>query len=264
MVLATAGERRVDHDRSAHGGINVGDPERLVSAVAGGALALYGLKRRGWSGLSLAALGAELIRRGASGHCRVYGALGMSTATGGTRIEPRAPGEIVSDAATVDARKAIKIERSITIARPRAELFAIWRNFDRLPEFIPDLESVTTLGGGRSHWVARVPGGKRVEWDSEVINELPGELIAWKTVGEPDVAHAGSVHFTDSPGGRGTEMRIVLDYEPPGGKLGALLAAFTRLFGQAPDSKIQEDLRRFKMTVEAGDVSTIESQTFGR
>jgi len=165
-------------------------------------------------------------------------------------IEPRAPGEIVSAAATVDARKAIKIEERVTIDRPRDELFRIWRSFEQLPNYAKDLESVTALEDGRSHWVARVPGGRRVEWDSEMVNEIPGELIAWKTVGNPDVAHAGSVHFRDVAGGA-TDVRIVVDYEPPGGRLGGLLHAFTKLFGQSPDQKIRADLATFKARVES-------------
>ena len=164
-------------------------------------------------------------------------------------IEPRAPGEIVSAAATVDARKAIKIEEHITIDRPRDELFRIWRNFEQLATYANDLESVTALDDGRTHWVARVPGGRRVEWDSEMVNEIPGELIAWKTVGNPDVSHAGSVHFRDAGGA--TEVRIVVDYEPPGGRLGALVHAFTKLFGQSPDQKIRGDLQAFKERVES-------------
>ncbi|HWJ13076.1 MAG TPA: SRPBCC family protein [Gemmatimonadaceae bacterium] len=165
-------------------------------------------------------------------------------------IEPRAPGEIVSAAATVDARKAIKIEEHITIDRPRDELFRIWRNFEQLPKHANDLESVTAVGDGRTHWVARVPGGKRVEWDSEMVNEIPGELIAWKTVGNPDVAHAGSVHFRDAGAGA-TDVRVVVDYEPPGGRLGALVNAFTKLFGQSPEQKIRGDLKTFKERVES-------------
>ena len=166
-------------------------------------------------------------------------------------IEPRAPGEIVSAAATVDARKAIKIEEHITIDRPRDELFRIWRNFEQLPKHANDLESVTAVGDGRTHWVARVPGGKRVEWDSEMVNEIPGELIAWKTVGNPDVAHAGSVHFRDTGAGT-TDVRIVVDYEPPGGRLGTLVDAFTKLFGQSPQQKIRGALKKFKEQVESG------------
>ena len=177
----------------------------------------------------------------------------MSAAAGHSGIEQRRPGELVSNAATVDARKAIKIEERLRINRPPSELYAIWRDFTRLPEFTNDLESVTTIGDGRSHWVAKMPGGKRVEWDAELVNDIPDELIAWKTVGHPDVAHAGSVHFDPAADTRATDMRFIIDYEPPAGRLGALVAAFTRLFGQSPESKIRADLQRFKERVEVGE-----------
>src|SRR5581483_12011328 len=95
-------------------------------------------------------------------------------------IPPREPGEIVSRAATVNARKAVKIEHAETVDRPRAELYRLWRSFEQLPRYFDDLESVRQSADGRTHWVLEVPGGKRVEWDSETVNDLPGELIAWK------------------------------------------------------------------------------------
>jgi uncharacterized membrane protein len=150
----------------------------------------------------------------------------------------------------VDARRAIRIERSITIDRPCDSLYAIWRDLVRLPEYIEHIASVRRLGDGRAHWVARLPGEEPIEWDSETVNDIPDQLIAWKTVGQPDIAHAGSVHFTDAPGG-GTVVRVVIDYEPPGGRLGTLVAAFTRLFGRAPEGLIDDELRRFKTRVEA-------------
>jgi uncharacterized membrane protein len=263
MVMATAGASRVNHAQSSNDGLNVSQPERILSMISGGALAMYGLQRRDWRGLSLALLGAELVRRGASGHSVLYDAFGLSTAQRAAG-EPRRRGDLASPAATVDARHAIKIERSVTINRPRQELFALWRDFRNLPDLVDDLESVTDVGAGRSHWVAALPGGKTIEWNAELVNEIPGELIAWKTVGDSDVAHAGSVHFRDAPGRRGTEMKIVIDYEPPGGRLSALLAAFSRLFGQSPDSKVREDLRRFKMRLETGEVASVAGQTSGR
>jgi len=251
MVLTTIGERRVGNDPWGIRDKNVGDAERLVCLVSGGALAAYALRRREQRSVALALLGAELIRRGATGHCYIFKALGIRTADDAGRIPPRAPGEVVSDAATVDARRAVKIERRIRIARPRAELFAVLRNFARLAEIIPDFQSVVPLGDARSHWVARVPRDGQVEWNAEIINEIPGELIAWKTVGAPDLSHAGSVHFKDLSNGRGTEIRVVLDYEPPGGLLGVSLETVTRGLGHAADAKIRENLQRFKTMMES-------------
>src|SRR4051812_2429948 len=120
---------------SSSAGLNVGKNERIVSMVAGGALALYGLQRRDLKGVVLALIGAEVVRRGKTGHCRLYDALGVSTADGAGVVPPRAKGEIVSDAATVNARESVKIKESITINRPRAEVYGVWRDFQSLPQY---------------------------------------------------------------------------------------------------------------------------------
>ena len=121
--------------------------------------------------------------------------------------EQREPGELVSKAATVDARKAIKIEERIKVNRPAAQLYAIWRTFEDLPDYVAELDSVTSVTTDRSHWIAELPGGRHIEWDAEIVNDIPNELIAWKTVGNPDVAHAGSIHFRDADGGRWFRQR---------------------------------------------------------
>lgn len=164
-------------------------------------------------------------------------------------IPPREPGEIVSRAATVDARKAVKIEHAVTVDRPRMELYRLWRGFDQLPRYFEDLETVTSSADGHTHWVLAIPTSQRIEWDSEIVNDIPGELIAWKTIGDSDVAHAGSVHFRDVSG-EGTEVRVVIDYEPPGGRTQPLVGAFTHLFGGAPAAKLAKELRAFKEKVE--------------
>ncbi len=171
----------------------------------------------------------------------------MSKPTDGRSVPPRAPGEVVSDAATVNARKSVKIRESITISRPRAEVYAIWRDFARLPSYIEDLE-IVTVSGNRSHWRMKLPVGTHSEWDAEIVNDVPGEIVAWKTVGASDLAHAGSINLRDVPGG--TEMRVEIDYEPPGGKLSELVTRFAGLFGQSPDAKVRADLEHFKERVE--------------
>jgi uncharacterized membrane protein len=179
----------------------------------------------------------------------------MRRTTDGPTFPPRAPGEIVSNAATVDARAALKIRETIAINRPRTELYAIWRDFSHLPEYFPDIESVTVQNGRDSHWVARLPGGGHVEWDAEIVNDIPNEIVAWKTVRDSAIPHAGAVNFRDSSSG--TEMRVEIDYEPPGGKVGALVARFANLFGQSPEAKIRRDLRRFKEQVERDSTEAV-------
>ena len=114
-----------------------------------------------------------------------------------------------------------------------------------------------TRGDKRSHWVAKAPLETTVEWDAEIITEREGSLIGWRSLEGSEVDTAGSVHFTPAPAGRGTEVRVVLKYDPPAGKVGAAVA---RMFGAAPEQEIEEDLRRFKQIMEAGEAPTTLGQ----
>jgi len=253
------------HLHSGHGaksvptnGRNVGSAERVASVLGGSALTTYGLRRKDLVGTALALLGGYLLERGISGRCAAYDALGVSTAEGGMTLSLK---KQHGPAAVLDASKARKIERSVTIDQPRAEIYRFWRNFENLPRIMSHLESVTVVSPERSHWKAQAPMGKAVEWDAVIINEIENELIAWKSVDEATVPNAGSVHFRDAPAGRGTEVKVVLEYQPPAGALGARVAKF---LGEDPDTQVREDLRRFKQMIEAGETPTIEGQPSGR
>lgn len=235
------------------GTVNVGHTERWVSAIGGGALALYGVTRGSLGGIALALLGAALVQRGMSGHCNVYEAIGHDTSEAARRSQ--------NDNVSVRAGRGFKIERSVTINRPADELYSFWRSFENLPRFMNHLESVRVTSEKNSHWVAKAPAGTSVEWDAEVYNEKENELIAWRTLEGADVPSAGSVHFEPAAGGRGTIVRVILKYDPPGGAIGAAIA---RLFGENPEQQISEDLRRFKQLMETGEVATVEGQTSGR
>jgi uncharacterized membrane protein len=145
---------------------------------------------------------------------------------------------------------AIRFRRSTAINRPAAELYRFWRDFQNLPRFMYHLQSVQVTGERRSHWVTKAPAGRSVEWDSEVTEERPDELIAWRSVGG-DVENSGSVKFEPQPGGRGTIVRVDMRYYPPGGVAGA---AFAMLFNEAPEQQIADDLRRFKQIIETGEI----------
>ncbi len=234
-------------------GVNVGQIERWASALGGGALALYGITRGSLGGIALALVGAALVQRGATGHCNLYSAMNYSTAgDAGLRN---------SDNVSVAGDRGTKVEKSVTVDRPAAELYRFWRNFENLPRFMNHLESVHVTGERRSHWVAKAPAGTTVEWDAEIYNEKEGELIAWRTLEGSQVASAGSVRFEEAAGGRGTTVRVVMKYDPPGGALGAAVA---RLFGENPEQQISEDLRRFKQLMETGEPITTEGQSSGR
>jgi len=166
----------------------------------------------------------------------------------------------IQSAADSVARE-IHVETSIAINKSPEELYAFWRDFKNLPIFMKNLESVTEMDRWNSHWVAKGLGGARVEWDAEVYNEEENKLIAWRSLENADVVNAGSVRFEKAPEGRGTYVRVTMNYNPPAGKLGATVA---QLLGTEPLQLIKEDLRRLKQVLEAGEIATIAGQTSGR
>lgn len=240
-------------EESEGSSINVGPTERVVSTVAGGLIAVAGLSRGSLPGLLLAAVGGGLAYRGVSGHCPAYESLGINTSE--------------SDSAAAAApedyyRHGIHVDVSMTIERTPWDLYQFWRNFENLPRFMEHLESVNVIDEKRSHWVAKAPAiaGGKVEWDAEIINDEPNSLVAWRSLENANVDNAGSVRFVPGPEGRGTEVRVVIDYIPPGGRLGKWVA---KLFGEEPTQQIREDLRRFKRLMETGEIPTTQGQPKG-
>ncbi|WP_232429405.1 SRPBCC family protein [Noviherbaspirillum autotrophicum] len=157
-------------------------------------------------------------------------------------------------------RTMLHVEKSITINRSAEECYRFWHDFENFPSFMKHLDTVQITGENRIHWKAKGPAGTHVEWDAELIADEPGQYIAWHSLQGADVDHSGSVHFEHAPGGRGTIVRVVLQYNPPGGTAGAWIA---RLFGEAPEQQIDEDLRRFKWLIETGEVPTTVGQPSG-
>jgi uncharacterized membrane protein len=219
--------------------VNVGRRERWISAVAAAAVAAYGLRRRRGRQILLPIAGA-LIGRAVSGRCAVNQMLGRNTALDDMPSSP---------VTSVRRGDGVKVEESVVLNRPRGEVYRFWRNLENLPRFMDHLEAVTVLDERRSHWTAKGPAGSRVEWDAEIHNEIPNELIAWRSLEGSEVDNAGSVHFVPTENGD-TEVRVVLRYDPPAGKLGATVA---RLFGEDPSRQVADDLRRLKQVVEAGE-----------
>ncbi|HVE50261.1 MAG TPA: SRPBCC family protein [Casimicrobiaceae bacterium] len=157
--------------------------------------------------------------------------------------------------------RTVRVEKNLAVGKSPDECYAMWREFENFPRFMHFVESVTTMGATRSHWVARAPGGAKIEWDAEITNDQPGKLIAWRSVDEADVEHAGVVRFEPGRDGRGTWLRVEIQYLPPGGALGAMLA---HVMGAVPSEVIEEDVRRFKRLIETGEVPTIEGQPHGK
>jgi uncharacterized membrane protein len=139
------------------------------------------------------------------------------------------------------------VHESVRIERSADELYRFWRQLENLPRFMSNLEAVADLGNGRSHWVAKGPAGAKVEWDAELVNDVPDKLIGWRSLPGSEIVSAGSVHFRPTRGGRSTQVTVRLQYEPPAGKAGATVAW---LLGRDPSQAIREDLRRLKQMLE--------------
>jgi uncharacterized membrane protein len=231
-----AGETRVRQRR------NISETERWVSMAAGAGLVAYGLTRRRGTGLLVAGLGAWLARRGMTGHCDTYQLLGLNTA--GTGEDTR--GALGGPAGVI-------VEESVVINRPISELYRFWRNLENLPRFMSHLESVERITDTLSRWRAKAPAGTTVEWNAEIINEVPDQVIGWRSIEGSDVVSAGSVNFDEAAGGRGTRVQVRLQYSPPGGKVGDAVA---RLLGSDAATQIRQDLQRFKQLVESGQTTT--------
>ena len=259
MAVASLKHEWHDHadmDMARGPAVNVGQMERWLSMVAGGALAAYAFKRRSVQGGTAALAGAALLYRGATGHCDVYQALGVNRAgQDGTRTKADQGSDTRQQ---LGGSAGIHVEESVTINKPVGEVFRFWRNFENLPKFMKHLDSVSAREAGISHWVACGPAGMKVEWDARVINEIDVKLIGWQSLEGSMVSTAGAVNFRETD--RGTDVRVHLQYNPPAGKLGAAVA---RWFGEEPNIQIREDLRRFKQLMETGEIPTTDGQPRG-
>ena len=185
-----------------------------------------------------------------------------STPAPANSVETSAPPEkkVSPSRIVVKGDRGVKVTRAITIRRPADELFAFWRQIENLTRIIKHPVEITRVSDLTSHWAVGAPGDRKVEWDATIINEHPEELIAWRSREEAEIPNAGSVRFHPAPGDEGTEVTVNFEYDPPAGKLGALVAKFT---GEEPARQVEEALRRFKALMEAGEIPTTEGQPVG-
>ena len=162
----------------------------------------------------------------------------------------------------VGLKEDIRVEKTVTIDRPASELYSYWRDFTNLPQFMGHLKSVNNLdeAGTKSHWVANAPLDLNVEWDAEIIQDESDRLIAWNALDNADIHNCGFVRFQPATGNRGTQVKVVLEYQPPGG---GLTNAIAKLFGESPQEQIGDELNRFKQLMETGEIATTEGQPKG-
>lgn len=229
---------------------NVGTVERVASVAAGLTLIAWAAqRRRPQRGLEkiAATFGASLLGRGLTGYCPVNGAMGRERRRDDTKR-------------ALAGSRGVNVSESITIDRPVADVFPLWSDPAQAARFMRDVERVDVLDDQRSRWTVRGPGGVRLTFDSEIINVVDNELVAWRTLPGADVASAGSVRLRPR-GDAATELIVTLQYDPPGGKAGAAVAA---LLGRSPASRLRDDLRRLKALLETGEVPTVRRQPAGR
>jgi uncharacterized membrane protein len=149
------------------------------------------------------------------------------------------------------AQAEVEVTKAITVRRPPQETYDFWRDFGNLPRFMEHLESVEVSGERRTHWRARGPAGRSIEWDAEIVEDRPGELIAWRSEPGAAVRNSGGVRFAKAPDDQGTEVTVELRVAPPAGDLGLAIA---RVLGEDPGMQLADDLRRFKQVLETGEV----------
>jgi uncharacterized membrane protein len=217
---------------------NVSSTERLVTVLAGAALLGYAWRSNS-KGMGFA--GAGLLLRGATGYCPGYDAMGVNHAD--TR-----------DA--LSGGRGVHVRESITINSPAEGLYRFWRQLEGLPEVMPHLHKVEQFDAKRSRWTTKAFEAVPITWDAEIINEVPYETIGWKTLPGQAVQHAGSVTFKPAPAGRGTDVRVHLQYAAPGGKAAAWLAW---LAGQDPARLTREGLRALKRRFEGPQIEAVGS-----
>lgn len=203
------------------------DLMRWGAMVGGGAVALLGLSRRSKSGVALAAAGGLLAYRGAT-------------------LNPD--------------QQEFHAESSFAIECSPEKAFQFWRNFENLPRFMRNLESVKVLDNRRSEWNAVGRFGKPIRWRAEIVEEKPNEWIVWRSLPDSDLDCRGSVHFLPAVGNRGTVVTAAMQYSPPAGAVGKAVAI---MLAKDPQFMLREDLRRFKALMEAGEVPNVEGQSHG-
>jgi uncharacterized membrane protein len=212
-------------------GVNVPRNERIAMALGGAVAIALGVRhafdRRPIAGGLLAAVGSAALLRAATGRCPAYRA--------------RA------------ARKGIQIRRAVTVQSSPREVYELWRDFSNLPRFLKHISQITTERTGRSHWIAQV-GGRRLEWDVEIVEDVAPRRLRWRSLPGGDVRHEGTLELRAAPGDHGTVVEIKLHWLPPGGVFVA--APLYTLLRKLASVEVGRDLARFQQLIETGEVTT--------
>jgi uncharacterized membrane protein len=228
-----------------------------LGLLSGRAPAAFATSRVVGDAMDLALLGASLR----SPDCNPSRIAVAATAVAGVAaVDLYASKRDVSTALAAATQETAPVTVALAMNRPAQEIYEFWRKLENLPRFMRHVESVRETGERTSRWVAKIPGGTSVEWDSEILEDRPGEYISWRTLGDSEVKHTGNVRFEAARGGSGTIVRVEMQYDAAGGNLAARVAS---VFSAAPETMVKEDLRRLKQLLEAGEIATTRGQPAG-
>lgn len=218
--------------------VNVHPVERYASMMLGGVLLFRSIRRDSLGG---AALAVVLLCRGISGHCYLYQMFGI--ATNKERGEKALNG-------------AVEVVRAITVEKPANEVYRFWHEPERLSQVMKDFVEITPIGENRTHWQVRAPFKRRIEWDTQVVEDRPGEILRWKSL-DGGALSEGWVSFQPAPRDWGTETTLHLRFNPLGKRV-------VRRLGIALPVFAEKALRRSKSLVETGEIPTLEHNPVAR
>ncbi|OBG28999.1 SRPBCC family protein [Mycobacterium sp. E3198] len=233
-VIRALGARECGHGAALLAGSDKLVWTRVAGDVLDVTLLLAGVAARGRGRRRRGVISAAVL--GGIGAVDLYAAL-RATGAGGARHASGA--------------RRCTLRAAVTVARPPEDVYRFWRDVENLPSFMHHLQSVTAGSDGRSHWVASAPVGQPVQWDAQITEDQPNKRVAWQSLPGSAIENGGSVEFTPASNGAGTEVRVRIGYQMPGGVVGKAAAT---LFGESPDQQVNDDLRRFKQILETGQV----------
>lgn len=216
---------------------NVGGAERILSIIAGAYLLYDAIIKRKANAVQTMS-GSYLMLRGITGFCLAYQGIGKTA---------------------VDFRpQNINIRTSVTVSRPRDQVYGVWRRLENLPQFMKHLESVQVLNDNISEWKAIIPGHLgTLTWRSEIVKDDPGILLGWQSLPGSSIENAGKVTFKDA-GMSGTEIQAVISYHAP---LGIVGEKTIRLFNPIFEKMVEQDIQNFKQYIEADRLSPITGRS---
>jgi uncharacterized membrane protein len=248
-------------------GVGSGPKQRALATAVGArelvhaAGLLHPRTRSAWTwtrvagdAMDLAALGVALKNHDGRGRGRTLAATGAVAGIAGLDLYAAVRSRRGGDA-------SVELTGTTTVRKEPGQVYAFWRRLDNLATFMAHVDDVTTSSAQRSAWTVSAPFGRTVQWEAEIVEDVPGERLAWRSLPGADVSNEGSVELVPAPGDRGTEVRVTIRYSAPGGRLGRAVARFA---GEEPHQQLDDDLRRFKQVMETGEVVRSEGAPLGK